>query len=303
MKDQLVYYISILFLTLLLQSSPVAVPIQPSEAKDALKKETRYFAFISLYSPREMYEKYQPLMDYLSHNTPYKFELRLGRDYREIIDFLKQGTAHIALLGAVTYLEAKKEFDVVPILAPLNLEGKPVYRTIFVTKAENKDINNLSDLKGKTLALASRWSTSGNLVPLYLLYKAGVRLEDLSRHCNLKYHDAVVREVLKGNCDAGAVIDSVALQYQEKGLKFIHISDPIPGLPIVVRSDAPKLFIDSVKMTLLALDPKIHAHREILGGWGDEMVCHGFCVIDDSHYDKAREMIDYLKREGVRVAP
>ena len=116
-----------------------------------------------------MYEKYQPLMDYLTENTPYRFELKLGWDYKDIINFLKNDSAEIALLGAATYLEAKKEFDVMPILASLDSDRMPTYRSAIVTRKDNNDIISLSDLKGKTFAFASRRSTSGYLVPLYYL--------------------------------------------------------------------------------------------------------------------------------------
>src|SRR3972149_7103292 len=107
----------ILFLLLFLM---LMLPAPSAEERDASKKKVVNFAFISLYSPRIMYEKYQPLMDYLSENTPYRFELKLGWDYKDIINYLKNGSADIALLGAATYLEAKKEFDVMPILASLD---------------------------------------------------------------------------------------------------------------------------------------------------------------------------------------
>ena len=47
-------------------------------------------------------------MDYLTKNTPYRFELRLSQDYGNIINFLKSNKVQVALLGGVTYLEAKR---------------------------------------------------------------------------------------------------------------------------------------------------------------------------------------------------
>ena len=55
-----------------------------------------------------MYQRYQPLMDYLTKNTQYRFELKLSQDYRDIINFLKNNRVQVALLGGVTYTIAKR---------------------------------------------------------------------------------------------------------------------------------------------------------------------------------------------------
>jgi phosphonate transport system substrate-binding protein len=270
-------------------------------AEEGPPKKTIYFSAITLYHPIVMYQKYQPLMNYLTENTPYRFELKFSEDYRDIINFLKTDKVQIALLGGVTYLEAKKEFNIIPILKPLGANGKPFYRCVFITRDTNKDINTLSDLKGKSIAFASKLSTSGHLTPLYHLYsKAGLRLEDLSQYRNLKYHDSVAREVLRGNFDAGAVIDSVAARFKDRGLKIIDVSEPIPGLPIVVRADAPPELVDSIKKALLFLDYNNPQNRKIMEQW-DEEFKYGFTEASDGDYDSIRKMIDYLSKKGVKI--
>jgi len=270
-----------------------------SEAGKSSKKVV-YFSAITLYHPIIMYQKYQPLMSYLTKHTPYRFKLKLSQDYRDIINFLKTDKVQIALLGGVTYLIARKEFNVVPILKPLGARNRAYYRCVFITRDTNKDINSLSDLKNKSIAFASKLSTSGNLVPLYYLYTNGVQLEDLKRYANLNYHDSVAREVLRGNFDAGAVIDSVAKRFRNRGLKIIKASGPIPGLPIVVRGDAPSELVDAVKKALLSLDIDNPEHRHIMEKW-DEEFKYGFTEAADSDYDSIRKMIKYLAKRGVTI--
>src|SRR4030066_1204285 len=260
-----------LTLLLLLTASFASAADSEISVEDGTPKETIYFSAIALYHPIVMYQKYQPLMNYLTQNTPYRFELKLSKDYRDIINFLKSNKIQIALLGGVTYLEAKKEFNIIPILKPLGANGKPYYRCVFITKDSNKNINSLNDLKGKSVAFASKLSTSGNLAPLYHLYSvADVKLEDLSRYENFRYHDSVAREVLRGNFDAGAVIDSVAERFKDRGVKIIDVSEPIPGLPIAVRADASPALITSIKKALLSLDYNNPEHRNMMEHWDEE---------------------------------
>lgn len=270
-------------------------------AKDEAAKRVVHFSAITLYHPIVMYQRYQPLMNYLTEHTSYRFELKLSQDYKDIINFLKNNDVQVALLGGVTYLEAKRQFNIVPILKPLGHDGKPYYRSVFISRADNKKINKLSDLKGKSIAFASERSTSGYLVPLNELYaKGGITLRDLSKHVNLKYHDSVAREVLRGNFDAGAVIDSVATKFKNRGLKVISVSDPIPGLPIVVRADVPHEVVNAIKKALLSLDYTNPEHRKIMEQW-DEEFRYGFAEAEDSDYNSIRAIVDYLIKKGVKI--
>jgi len=288
------------FLSLLVIAGLYAQPAVCSEGSRASSKDVIYFSAITLYHPIVMYQRYQPLMDYLTKNTPYKFELKLSQDYRDIINFLKTNKVQVALLGGVTYLEAKKEFGVIPILKPLGQDGKPFYRCVFIARASNNKINSLPDLRGKSVAFASKLSTSGGLTPLYHLYSNGITLNELSQHVNLKYHDSVAREVLRGNFDAGAVIDSVANRFKNRGLKIIDISKPIPGLPIVVRADLSPKVIKAVKGALLSLNYNNPEHRKMMEQW-DEDFKYGFAEAKDSDYDVIRERIRFLAGHGVKI--
>lgn len=290
-----------LTLFLLLTASFASATDSEISVEDSTTKKTIYFSAIALYHPIVMYQKYQPLMNYLTQNTPYSFELKLSKDYRDIIDFLKTNKVQVALLGGVTYLEAKKEFDATPILKPVGVDGKPFYRCVFITRDSNKDIKSLSDLKGKSVAFASKLSTSGNLAPIYHLYtEAGISLNDLAVHTNLKYHDSVAREVLRGSFDAGAVIDSVAQRFKDKGLRVISGSEEVPGLPIVVRSDVSPGLVDAIKKALLSLDYKNPEHRKMMEQW-DEEFRYGFVEAKDSDYDSIRKMISYLSGKGIQI--
>ncbi|OGU48518.1 MAG: hypothetical protein A2080_07855, partial [Ignavibacteria bacterium GWC2_36_12] len=267
-----IYNLGMSFSRIVLIFLVVLFLISPATAERPV--ETVYFSAITLYHPIVMYQKYQPLMKYLTENTPYRFELKLSQDYRDIIRFLKNNDVQVALLGGVTYLEAKQQFNLIPILKPLGHDGKPFYSSVFIARTDKK-INGFSDLKGKSVAFASKLSTSGNLAPLYYLYSRGMKLGDFSRYTNLKYHDSVAREVLRGNYDAGAVIDSVADRFKSRGLRVIAVTDPIPGLPIVVRADTPSSLITAIKKALLSLDYRNPEHRRIMEQW-DEEFRYGF---------------------------
>ena len=241
-----------------------------------------------------MYQLYQPFIDYLSDNTPYRFEIKLSRTYQETIDQFGSGKIIIASCGPVPYIKAREKYPVKPILRPLSEDGRPYYRGIIIVKRESS-IQGLEDLKGRYFAFGQSLSTAGHVIPLYSLIKAHIYLNDLKGYTFLRHHDSVVYSVLKGEFDAGAVKDIVANRYQQHGLRFIHVSDPIPTVPIVVRTNAPTDMIESIRAALIKLNSKDPVHRERMAQW-DEEFKYGFAEAVDSDYDSMRKILRVVEK-------
>jgi phosphonate transport system substrate-binding protein len=255
-------------------------------------RDTVYFGVIPRYNPMVMYRSHQPLMDYLSETTPYKFELKLSRDYLQTVEMLKDGRVQIASLGDVTFAEACEAFDAMPILKPLNSRGEPFYRSAIVV-GPNSSIHSLDDLRGRTFAFGDLHSTSGNLIPRDFLFRNGITLFDLGGFINLASHDEVARDVLKGRVDAGAVKDIVAEQYLAHGLKILALSEPIPSVPLVVRKDASPELIDAVSQALLAIDPNDPEWKAKTQDWNSEF-SHGYVPAKEEDYEPIMALMDSI---------
>lgn len=226
------------------------------------------FGVIPRYNPLVMYKRYQPIMDYLTENTPYRFELKISRDYPEAVRFLQQGVTQVSSLGDVTFAEANTQYAALPFFKPLNKDGTPFYRSAIIVRT-NSPLKAIKDLNGKSMAFGSSHSTSGNLIPRYLLWDNGVRIQDLKRWENLQHHDAVAKAILKGQFDAGAVKDVVAEKYKSHGLRILAWSAPIPAVPLVVRKDAPVNLVSSISAALLKLNRNNPEHRKLMQTWDD----------------------------------
>lgn len=255
-------------------------------------KPVVYFGVIPRYNPMVMYRSYQPIMDYLTEQTPYHFELKLAQDYSQAVEYLKRGEVQLASLGDVTFFEANRGFGALPIVRPLNEMGRPYYRSIIIV-AKDSPLEKLDDLRGKSFAFSNLHSTSGNLIPRVYLFKNGITLFDLERYENLDSHDAVAKAVLKGKVDAGAVKDVVAYRYQEHGLKFLASSDPIPAVPIVVRPDADPALVAEVRKALLAIDPTDPGMMVRMKGWDPEFR-NGFVPAEASDYEPIFKMMEAI---------
>jgi phosphonate transport system substrate-binding protein len=264
----------------------------PAAAWSKAEKPIVYFGVIPRYNPMIMYRSYQPLMDYLTENTPYRFELKLSRDYSDAVRMLKEGETQVTSLGDVTFVEAQQGFGAIPILRPLNEKGEPFYTSIIIVR-EDSPIRTVTDLKGKSFAFSSHHSTSGNLIPRYYLFRRDVSLFDFESYINLDSHDAVAKAVLKGKVDAGAVKDVVAYRHKEYGLRYLAVSEPIPSVPIVVCRDASPEFVAHIKKALLAINPSDPVQRERMKNWDPEFR-YGFVEASATDYDSIYKMMEAI---------
>lgn len=256
----------------------------------SFSRKTVYIGVIPKDNPRLLYERYQPLLDYLSERTPFRFELVVKKNYTKSVIALGQGEIDMAFLGSLTYLEARASYGVIPVLRPKGFEGNGTYRSIIIAKS-GSDIKNISDLKAKRMAFAAVKSTSGNLIPRYLLANHGIHLSELSGYANFDYHDSVIKAVLRGQYDAGAVRDTVAKRYSKLGLKELEASGPIPTGPLVVNQRVSYTVVEEIKNALLELDPSIQDHRKILDRLDDELK-NGFMPASDNDYSYIRILIN-----------
>lgn len=275
----IIVYLLILWLT-------VTIPPAPAAAAD---KPVIRFGVIPRYNPLVMYKRYQPIMDYLTAETPYRFELKISKDYPEAVRFLQQGVTQVSSLGDVTFAEANTQYAALPFLKPLNKDGNPYYRSAIIVR-NHSPLRSITELRGRTMAFGSPHSTSGNLIPRYLLWDNGVGLRDLKSFTNLPHHDAVAKAILKGQFDAGAVKDVVAEKYKSHGLRILAWSAPIPAVPLVVRNDAPRDLVSNISTALLKLNRNKPEHRKIMQTWDDEF-CHGFAPATKNDYQGIFRMI------------
>lgn len=254
----------------------IATPCQ------AAAKPVVRFGINLRYNPMALYKRYQPLMDYLSQNTPYRFELKISRNYQEAVKDLVEGKAQISSLGDGAFVEAILLHGAVPVVKPLNREGKPFYRCAIIVPRRSALVS-IRNLRGKSFAFGSHHSTTGNLVPRFMLDADGVRFMEFASAATLKNHNAVTKAVLKGQFDAGAVKDVFAEKFEDYGLRVLAWSAPIPSVPLVARKDAPREFVKAVSDALLKLDPRNPVHRGIMKEW-DEEFRYGFAPANISDY-------------------
>ena len=158
-------------------------------------------------SPTELARKAAPLVKFLAQTLGTKVEFIPVTDYAAAVEALVNHQVDLAWFGGFTFVQAKVRSGdkVIPLVQRAE---DAAFRSVFITA--NPQINNLADLRGKSVSFGSVSSTSGHLMPRHFLLQAQLNPErDFKRVAYSGAHDATVAAVASGKVDAGALNNSV----------------------------------------------------------------------------------------------
>ena len=256
-------------------------------------------AVAAVISPRETFDTYRDLLNYLGRKLDRPVELVQGKTYAEINDLVRSRDLTAALVCTNPYLEGQEAFGMEALAIPV-IRGKPVYYSYLIVRQDG-DIQSLAEVRGKTFAFTDPLSNSGRLAPLYQLALLGERPETFFRRYIFTYsHDNSIEAVAEGVVD-GAAVDSLIYDYLQTTnpalvarTRIIHRSPLMGAQPVGV----PKNLDPETKQALrelflgLDLDP---TGRGILKKLGVDRFIPG----DDSLYDSIRKMLQVV--EGAKI--
>jgi len=208
---------------------------------------------IPLESPAIMFRKFSPLAEYLSRRLNRRVDLKVAVDFQGAIEDLGKGVTQFCFMTPSTYIEAHMKYGV-SVLGKALRDGKPFQHSVIIARNDSP-VNEIKDLKGRSFAFGDLHSTSSHIVPRAMLLAEGIDVKDLLACNYLGHHDDVVKAVLKGDFDAGAVMESVAYKYKSQGIKFVKISDEIPEFNICISKNIDVTILNKLKDAFISLAP------------------------------------------------
>ena len=206
-------------------------------------------AFIPSVDARLIQDSSKEIKAYLEKNSPYKFKILIPSSYIVVVEAIGTKKADIIFMNTFGYLLAHEKYGAKAKLIVVR-NGLKSYQSEFLVRADSK-IKTLQDLNGKKIAFVDPISTSGYILPFYLLKQKNIKPKETvfaMRHGN------VVTMIQQKQVDAGAVFyvpknknklqDArrlVLSQYPqvEKEIKILALTPSIPNAPVVFRKDIP----------------------------------------------------------------
>jgi len=220
----------------------------------------------------EMIRTFEPMRQYLEQKTGEKIKVYTATNYAGVIEGMRKGRVDIAWFGPLSYVLAEKEAGAEAFAVGVRKSsGKSTYRSLIVVPGDSP-AHSIKDLKGKSVAFVDPASTSGGLVPTYMVKKATGMMpkEFFGKFTYAGSHDAAEMAVKNKTVDAAADNDITYPKLLKKGMiteqsnRVLVYSDPLPGSPMAYR----KNLDENLKLTIR--DAILYAHYTIKPtGYGD----------------------------------
>ena len=239
----------------------------------------------------------EPLKAHLEATLGKDIELIVTTDYSSMIEAMRFGRIDLAYFGPASYTLAKEkmdggDLDIEPFAALLK-NGSPTYQSVLIANSESA-IQAVEDIKasGVQVAFGDQASTSSHFAPKYMMMQSDVMPGKDYQENFTGAHDAVAKNVERGNAEIGGLSRPIFESLLEKGtideskVRVITYSPDIPQYPWVMRTDFTEDLQGKIKSAFLDLDPNDEADAAVLKPFKAE----GFGAIDDAAYDVIRDI-------------
>src|SRR5262249_13997686 len=191
----------------------------------------------------------------------------VGTSYSAVIEAQRAKKVDLAFYGPFSYILAHEEANAQALIQGETKDGQlATYNSLIITQADSP-LATLADIKGKNFSFVDPASTSGHLVPSYtLLQKANLHETDY-KPIYAGSHPASYQAVVNKKVDAGAIASDTFAKgvaegsIDDKKVKILDTSFPIPGSPIAVRGDMSQADQDLLLQAFMALNNQEQGSR------------------------------------------
>ncbi len=225
-----------------------------SQAESAREK-TIVLGKVSI-NPKKHFQQLNPIAHYVAAKmAPLGItgaQVKFAKDNEEMIRFIEQGEVDWITETPFSALVFQKKAQAEIILKRWK-KGVPSYHTVFICRKESP-INSLRDLNGKKIAFEDPGSTSAFFIPMAIMKKSGLKMQELQSLRNNAGKDKVgyvfsgqeinsSTWVYRGMVDAAAYSnldwdkdDHTPAQFRNE-MRIFHASAPIPRALELVRKN------------------------------------------------------------------
>ena len=210
--------------------------------------------------PAKLKPAYDVLAAALSKKLGCPVTVQVVEDYAAEVLAMRNGKLDLGQFGPLGYVFADSKAGAEPLVSFGTAEKELSSYTAGIWVPKDSPIQAIGDLKGKSLALGSVGSTSGDVLPRFGLREAGIADTDLTMDYTGGHPEALLA-LTNGKVDAAEInsqtlATAIAAGTFAKGdFRQVWTSNPIPNDPITVRGDADPAFKQAVKEAFLSLEP------------------------------------------------
>jgi len=172
-------------------------------------------AILPLYSAITLFDRFDPLMRYLSRKTGYEFKLVIPRDFEDFMATVQKGMVEFTYSNPYIYIQLADKGYLKAFATTVHQESGDIFRGIIITHRDS-DIRTLQDLRGKKVMVVSFKSAGGFLAQKLYLREKGIDAYKELRLVDGKRQEEVILNVYRKNVDAGFIRESALGVLQEE---------------------------------------------------------------------------------------
>jgi phosphonate transport system substrate-binding protein len=265
----------------------VRVMIKNLTGKDYLKygSNSKKVAILPLYSAITLYDRFDPLMRYLSKKTGYEFKLVIPKDFESFFDTIAKGKVEYSYSNPYIYTRLADRGYLKAFANTIKPPTGDIFRGIIITHKDSK-IHTLAELKNKDVMIVSPLSAAGFLAQKLYLLENDI---DVYKDLNIidgKRQEEVILNVYRKKVDAGFVRESAPIVLEEEidldKIRTLAKTPYIPNWPFAATKKADSNITEVVKKHLVELkDSKVLSAAKI----------EGFKPATDRDFDTLRKWI------------
>ncbi|MBM4379013.1 MAG: phosphate/phosphite/phosphonate ABC transporter substrate-binding protein, partial [Deltaproteobacteria bacterium] len=240
---------------------------------------------------RVLAEDIEPLRRHLETQVRRPVKFSFAGTYQELSQQLLAGEVDFATLPPVLLVHTEDANPGVHPLATKIVGGNSRSDGVLVARGSS-GMGSVADLKGKSLCIPDRDSTTGVLFPRVAARRAGVDWDRDVRLVVSGNHLQVLRDLVEGRCEAGAtysaaLLNAVTQGVDVTGLRQVAITGRAPQDSVVAGPKVPAPLSEQLRQALLSYHPP--ADRP--GGTGSVERISGFVAVRPEDYAQVRELM------------
>ena len=252
-------------------------------------------------------DKAEDLKIALEKETGYHVKLSVPSSYIAVVESFGTKKADVAVMNTFGYLLAHQKYGAEAKLMVTRF-GRDNYSSQIITHVDS-GVEKLSDLNGRKFGYVDPSSASGYLLAKDLFKRKGVKIGQATF---AQKHDSVVTMVYQRQVDGGATFFSpekdgkiqdarrlVKTQFPdiEDKVKILTLTDSIPNDPIIFRKDLD----EEVKAKVVDAFISFMNTEKGKKTFENLYLVDGLLKIDDSAYDKVRNLLKNLEQDVEEV--
>ena len=253
------------------------------------------YAYLPLYFHRVSFERHQPLIEYLKHETGLTIRQVFPDSFDDYVKMAGQGKIDIFFANPFIYVKVAQRYGVRAFARIIEFDGREDIRGQIICRSDNKEIRTLGDCKGKKWIAVDASSAAGYLYPLAYFLDHWIRKADFTEITFVPgpggQQERVVFAVYNGSYDIGTIregtLDLVANRIDLGQIRVLANTTYYPGWVYAYRKGLDPKVLGAVKEALLKIDCLKLEYRPIC----DAAHFGGIIPAEDSDYDSIRKLV------------